>query len=131
MLSNGKAHATVGVKSLEAAKAFYEGTLGLTNGTEMPGATMYSCGDGTLFLVYETTYEPGETTAAGFLVTDFDAVIADLRAKGVKFEEYEGFPMEDGVMSMEVPNGTMKSVWFKDPDGNTLAVTTDPNGLGS
>ena len=125
MLSNGKAHAVVGVKSLEAAKAFYEGTLGLTNGFAIPGATMYPCSDGTLFLVYETTYEPGGTTAAGFLVKDFDAVAADLRAKGVKFEEYEGFDMVDGIMSMDTPDGTMKSAWFKDPDGNTLAISSD------
>ena len=49
---------------------------------------------------------------------DLEAVVADLRSKGLAFERYDipGLTWRDGIHEA----GDTKLVWFKDPDGNIL-----------
>ena len=62
------------------------------------------------------------TTAASIAVDDFDAAFAGLRGRGVVFEDLDmgEFKTEDGVLTL--PDGR-KAAWFKDSEGNTLAIT--------
>ena len=63
-----------------------------------------------------------QATAAGFMVDDFDATVAELRSNGVVFEEYdlgEGMATIDGVITL--PDGN-KGAWFKDSEGNILGL---------
>jgi hypothetical protein len=63
-----------------------------------------------------------KATTARIVVPDFDATRAGLLAKGVVFEDYdidEEFRTVDGVLHS--PDGE-KTSWFKDPDGNILAL---------
>jgi hypothetical protein len=82
---------------------------------------------GSKFLLYESEFAgTNQATAAGFLVEDFDDVIARLRAAGVAFEELdfgEAGKTEDGVITS--PDGD-KGAWFKDSEGNVLAMSTPP-----
>ena len=116
--------ATLPVADMAKARSFYEETLGLT-GTEGVGGTMYKVGDGGIF-VYESSYAgTNKATAAAFNASStesFDAEIQALRDKGVSFMTFdmEGMEWNDGVASM----GPVKSVWFADPDGNILNVST-------
>lgn len=138
MLDAAVATANLPVKDLSRARRFYEETLGFAEsginpagGVDLIGdggerhprkATVYyQAGGGTVVQLYETDVEPPASTVVGFLVRDFDAEIADLRQRGVAFEEYD-FPemkTENGVYSD--PSG-FRASWFKDPDGNVLGV---------
>ena len=120
MLRNKDVTATVGVRSLEKARPFYEDVLGLTpEGEAEMGVQTYRAGK-TGFLVYESAFA-GTNRATGLtwaLGEDFDAVIEDLRAKGAAFERYdmEGAEHADGVHRI----GGTKLAWIKDPDDNII-----------
>lgn len=72
-------------------------------------------------MVYETKASAGSATQAGFTVDDFDATVTELRGRGVTFEEYDmpGLKTVNGVAE----TGGMKTAWFKDTEGNTIAVS--------
>ena len=73
--------------------------------------------------MYESfTAGRNEATAARLVVTDFDAAHAELVANGVVFEDYDfgdDLRTVDGVL--DSPDGE-KTAWFKDSEGNTLAI---------
>jgi hypothetical protein len=54
------------------------------------------------------------------MVRDVEAVVADLRSKGVTFEDYDlpGVKTADGIAEL----GGFRGAWFKDPEGNILSV---------
>ena len=63
-----------------------------------------------------------QATAARIVVQDFDAAHAELLARGVVFEDYDfgdEFRTIDGVLVS--PDGE-KTSWFKDSEGNILAI---------
>jgi catechol 2,3-dioxygenase-like lactoylglutathione lyase family enzyme len=111
------------VKDLPAARQFYEGVLGLHDTVmEADWAVVYKSGD-SMIQVYPSQYAgTNKATAATWDVKDIDAVIADLKGKGVTFEHFD-MPAEAGswVGDVLVSEGE-KAAWFKDPDGNTLCV---------
>jgi catechol 2,3-dioxygenase-like lactoylglutathione lyase family enzyme len=119
-LADDQVRATVAVSDMGRAKEFYEGKLGLTpleGGPDM--VSMYPCGGGSLLQVYVSEYSSGtKATVVSWTATDFDAVVTDLRSKGVAFETYEGMEHEDGVHVF----GSHRVAWFKDPDGNVIGV---------
>jgi catechol 2,3-dioxygenase-like lactoylglutathione lyase family enzyme len=122
MLAGKEAAATLAVSDLQRARDFYEKTLGLTAVMENPGAVLYRSGN-SMLLVYPSEYAgTNQATAASWAVgDDFDAVVEELRAKGVTFEHYDDLPetTRDGDVHV---SDDFKGVWFKDPDGNILAV---------
>lgn len=123
MLGDKTAVATIAVKDMEAAKKFYEGTLGLRKGDmDSPGGTIYNSGNSMVFVYPSEFAGTNKATAASWGVgNDFDAVVADLKSKGVVFEHYDNLPetsLEGDVHVM----GDMKAAWFKDPDGNILNI---------
>jgi catechol 2,3-dioxygenase-like lactoylglutathione lyase family enzyme len=115
--------AMVPVNDMAKAKEFYEGTLGLSGGTEQgDGGTTYDFGEGTRLHVYPS---PGNTasgaTLAAFRSDDVDGLVDELSAKGVTFEQYDEDAFktdEKGIATM----GDIRGAWFKDPDGNILAI---------
>ena len=120
-LTDAKAHATVAVSDQKRGNDFYADTLGLKLLATNPGVAMFECGDGTILDVYESSFAgTGKSTAASFQVADIDATMADLRGRGVVFEEYDqpGLKTTNGVADA----GGARAAWFKDPDGNTLGV---------
>lgn len=122
-LRDAQIRATVAVSDIDRAAEFYEGVLGLESlGGEsgMEGIRMYPCGKETSLQVYVSEQAGGNTaTAASWSTDDFDSIIEDLIAKGVSFET-SGGPQGDerGIHTF----GEHKVVWFRDPDGNTLAL---------
>jgi catechol-2,3-dioxygenase len=123
VLANTDAIATIAVRKVEAAKKFYEGTLGLKPmPAEETGVVAYKSGKASV-LVYESQYAgTNKATAATWAVEDLEGVIRDLKAKGVRFEHYD-FP---GATRQGDVHGTgkTKAAWFKDPDGNILALVS-------
>ena len=105
----------------EAARKFYEKTLGLKFVSDDPFAIVFDV-NGVMLRVTKVK----ELVTAGYTVLGWD--VADIRAeveglvkKGVKFERYE-FLEQDELGIWSAPGGA-KVAWFKDPDGNTLSLT--------
>jgi catechol 2,3-dioxygenase-like lactoylglutathione lyase family enzyme len=122
MLNQGTVVATIAVKDLAAAQEFYGEVLGLEELDEQPGGVTYGSGDGRLF-VYESEYAgTNKATAASWQITDIEPVVRDLRERGIDFEHYDNIPGVTREGDLHVMDN-MKSVWFKDPDGNILNVT--------
>ena len=120
-LSDAQVRATIAVSDTARAAEFYEGVLGLSPmGESMEHVRIYPCGAGSLLQVYASEHAGTATaTVASWSTSDFESVVDELRAKGVTFES-QGEPATDerGVHTF----GEHKVVWFKDPDGNTIAL---------
>lgn len=121
MLGNKEAIATVAVKDLKTAKKFYEGTIGLTPLPSQEQEVLnYRTGNSTL-LVYRSQFAgTNKATAVTWTVDDTEKEVAELKAKGAAFEHYDlpGAKLKGDVHVI----GQMKAAWFKDPDGNILAI---------
>jgi catechol 2,3-dioxygenase-like lactoylglutathione lyase family enzyme len=111
------------VKDIDAARDFYEKTLGLTQvegGPSDANAVLYRSGSSTV-LVYQSRYAgTNQATAASWAVGDeLDAIVQSLKEKGVTFEHYDDLPGTTREGDVHVM-GELKAAWFKDPDGNIL-----------
>jgi len=121
MLKDAPITAYVPCSDLPRARRFYEQKIGLVPGDENPGGIIYKCGKGTVFFLYKTAFAgTNKASCAFFQVADVEKEVAELRAKGVTFEEYDlpGLATVDGVATF----GPSKSAWFTDPEGNILAL---------
>jgi catechol 2,3-dioxygenase-like lactoylglutathione lyase family enzyme len=122
-LSEHKVGATIAVADMERARQFYEGRLGLSPGPmDESGGVVYACGEGSELLVYSSPEHAGKATAtvATWEVPDLDSAVEELTSSGVEFERYEEPLATDERGIHDTGNGRV--AWFKDPDGNTIAV---------
>ena len=123
MLANTDVIATCAVKDIAKAKRFYEGTLGLTPlPSQEADVLSYKSGKSAL-MVYQSQYAgTNKATAATWAVNDLEATVQALKAKGVCFEHYDlpGTERKGDIHG----SGKTKAAWFKDPDGNILAVVS-------
>lgn len=120
MLSEGTVVATVAVKDINNAKDFYGNTLGLKVVEEKPDGVMYQSGDGKIFVYQSGTAGTNQATCASWTVDNVEGAVEELKGKGISFEQYDipGVTREGDIHVM----GPLKAAWFKDPDGNILAV---------
>ena len=126
MLTNAKIHPTLPAVDLDRAKKFYEGTLGLKVIMEDPSpGVLLQAGEGSTIYIYERTATKADHTVAGFSVKDVEATVKGLKAKGVVFEDVDdpGLKTVESIATMTTPAGEFKGAWFKDTEGNILAVT--------
>lgn len=123
MLGDTDVIATCAVKDIEKAKKFYGSTLGLTLlPSQEAGVLSYKSGKSAL-LVYQSQYAgTNQATAATWAVTDLEGTVQALKAKGVRFEHYD-LPGTERTGDIH-GSGRTKAAWFKDPDGNILAVVS-------
>ena len=111
---------TVPVTDLERAKTFYGETLGLTFLWENPGGIRFRCGEGSELSVFKRPPTVTEHTLGHFEVTDIEAAVRDLEARGVTFIDYAEGPLTTTNHIAQI--GPARGAWFHDPDGNTLGV---------
>ncbi|MBI4259079.1 MAG: VOC family protein [Actinobacteria bacterium] len=125
MLKATRVAATLAVSDIDRARRFYEDVLGFSVYREDPNGIVYEVpGAGANLFIYPSQFAgTNQATAATFEVQDIEATVATLREKGVAFEEYDfpGLKTEEGIATL----GPEKAAWFKDPDGNILAVGTE------
>ncbi len=120
MLAGWSLGATIPAKDLNGTRRFYEDVLGAQVVMEDPGGIVYKSGD-SYFSLYPTEFAgTAQHTLGAFMVQDVQAAVADLRGKGVTFEEYDmpNLRTEKGIATL----GKTRGAWFKDPDGNILAL---------
>ena len=120
-LSEARVHAALPASDLERAKNFYEQKAGLTPKGETSGGLIYEGAGGTRFLLFPSFgAASGTHTQVGFLVADAEAEVAELRSRGVVFEEYDlpGFKTEGGIIT----DGETRSAFFKDSEGNLVGL---------
>jgi catechol 2,3-dioxygenase-like lactoylglutathione lyase family enzyme len=123
MLDSSMAVPTIAVSDLGRARKFYEETLGLKFMDESPGGIRFQAGNGTWVFVYPSQYAgTNQATCMSFEVDDIQATVKELRDRGVTFEDYDfpGLKTVDGIADL----GQEKAAWFKDLDGNILAIGT-------
>jgi predicted enzyme related to lactoylglutathione lyase len=104
------------------ARKFYEEKIGLKAKEEYAGGVIYECGNGSWVFMYPSPGAGSSKASTLFWsVKDVAAEVAELKARGVVFEEYNypGMKMENSVMTA----GGAKTAWFKDSEGNILGVS--------
>ncbi len=116
--------AAVAVSDMDRARAFYEGKLGLSVGTDSGDNVAYRCGEGTVIHVYLSPDHAGKTTAtlAGLYVDAVETIVNKLVSNGVAFERYDEGPITTDERGIATFDGGAKVAYFKDPDGNTLSI---------
>jgi catechol 2,3-dioxygenase-like lactoylglutathione lyase family enzyme len=99
------------------ARDFYERKLGLKPGDEIAGGVVYQFGERTAAFLYPTPNAgTSKASQAFWQVADVEREVAELKARGVQFEDYPG--TKDSVLTA----GGAKAAWFKDSEGNILAI---------
>jgi catechol 2,3-dioxygenase-like lactoylglutathione lyase family enzyme len=120
-LSNYRVGAAVAVSDMSRAREFYEGKLGFTaSGDDADGGRTYECAEQTALHVFPSPgARPSGATIAGWTVDDLEQLVDELTANGVTFERYDDIATDDkGIATF----GESKTAWFKDADGNVLAL---------
>jgi catechol 2,3-dioxygenase-like lactoylglutathione lyase family enzyme len=120
VLSDFPSYPTIPAGDLERARRFYENTLGLTVDEVTAAGVMYRSKGSTLFVYPSAFAGTNKATAVGFRVIDLAATVAELKGRGVTFEEYDSptFKTVGGIA--RTPVG--RSAWFKDSEGNIIGL---------
>ena len=121
MLADAPIRAYIPVKDVSRARAFYEKKVGLEPKQEYAGGVIYECGGTEVFMYPTPNAGTSKASQAFWQVADVEAEVAELKARGVVFEEYDmpGITMKNSIAT----GGGAKTAWFKDTEGNILAVS--------
>jgi len=121
MLQDSPMYAYIPAKDVARARRFYEQTLGFKPKQEGADGVIYEFGEHTGCFLYPTPNAgTSKASQAFWQVDDVEREVAELRARGVEFENYDmpGQKSENGI----VTGGGAKAAWFKDSEGNIMAV---------
>ena len=121
MLSQAPIRAYIPAADVARARKFYEEKVGLVPKQEYAGGVVYECGGADVFLYPTPNAGTSKASQAFWQVADVEKEVAELKARGVRFEEYDmpGIEMKDGIAT----GGGARTAWFKDSEGNILAVS--------
>jgi predicted enzyme related to lactoylglutathione lyase len=118
-------YAYIPARDVVRARRFYEDTLGFKPKQEVGGGVVYEFAGQTACFLYETPNAGTSLASQAFWqVDDVDREIAELKKRGVTFEQYDGMP-GDRTPGGAVVAGGAKAAWFKDSEGNILALIED------
>ena len=121
MLQTSPLYAYIPAKDVKRARRFYEEKVGLKPKQEIAGGVVYEFGENTACFLYPTENAGTSRASQAFWqVDDIEREVAELRRRGVQFEEYDvpGMKTENGIATA----GGARSAWFKDSEGNIMAV---------
>ena len=119
MLRDHPVYATIPTADVDRLRLFYEEVLGFEVVEETPAGVFFGAGGGTLFAVTrQSGAASGKHTQMGFRVEAIEDEVAELRRRGVRFEEYASPQTVDGIAEVAVG----KAAWFKDTDGNLIGM---------
>ncbi len=121
MLQKSPMYSYIPARDVARARQFYEQKLGLKPKEETAGGVVYEFGEHTACFLYPTPNAgTSQASQAFWQVEDIEREVTELKARGVRFEEYDmpGAKTENGIVSA----GGAKSAWFKDSEGNIMAL---------
>ena len=122
MLQQSPLYAYFPARDLARARRFYEETLGFVPTTLNNGGVTYEFTGGTAAFLYPTDNAgTSKASQAFWSVEDVDREIAELKTRGVVFEHYDDMPGERSSEGAVIA-GNAKAAWFKDSEGNILAI---------
>ena len=121
MLQKSPLYAYIPAKDVNRARKFYEDKLGLKPKEETAGGVVYEFGEHTGCFLYPTPNAgTSKASQAFWQVDDIEREVNELKKRGVKFEEYDMPDMKP--RNSIYTGGGAKAAWFKDSEGNILAV---------
>jgi len=115
-------------RDLDRARAWYSEKLGLTPTEERPGGLRYAIGDCEFALFTSSGASDGSFTQMGFEVANLAATVAELKGRGVIFEEYDSGPLRtvNGIAKIDGNYPSKGSgelaAWFRDSEGNMIGL---------
>src|ERR1051326_4702555 len=121
VLKNAPVVPYIPASDIARARRFYEDKVGLVPREQIEGGVVYECGDRSWIFLYRSGGAGTSKASQAFWhVKDVEKEVAELRAKGVVFEEYDlpGLKTVSGVATA----GNSKAAWFKDSEGNIMAI---------
>ena len=121
MLQNSPMYSYIPARDMARARRFYEQTLGLKAKQEINGGVVYEFAKGTACFLYPTPNAgTSKASQAFWAVSDVAQEVAELKKRGVQFEHYDAPEMKrEGDIHT---GGVARAAWFKDSEGNTLAI---------
>ena len=129
MLAGSNVASRIPAQDLRRARSFYAEKLGLEPAEERPGGLRYRCGNGEFALFESAAAAAGDHTQMAWEVDELEETIAELRERGMIFEEYDvpGLETVNGIVDVEgnyPSKGDVgeKAAWFKDSEGNLRAI---------
>ena len=121
MLQDSPLYAYIPARDMARARQFYEGKLGFKARQEIAGGVVYEFGRGSACFLYATPNAgTSQASQAFWSVADVDREIEALKARGVVFENYD-MPGERSAAGA-ITAGGAKAAWFKDSEGNIMAI---------
>jgi catechol 2,3-dioxygenase-like lactoylglutathione lyase family enzyme len=118
------AYGKLPAQNTERVRRFYEEKLGLHPFGERNHHLYYEVGNVRFVVFPSTGTSSGTHDQLGFVVDDLEGTMAELRSKGIDFEDYPGLT-KNSIATF----GTMKAAWFKDSEGNLLSLAEQPTML--
>jgi catechol 2,3-dioxygenase-like lactoylglutathione lyase family enzyme len=121
MLQKSPMYAYIPAADLARARKFYEEKLGFKPAREIAGGVIYEFGDHTACFMYPTSNAgTSKASQAFWQVENVESEVAELKARGVSFEEYDmpNLKTQGGIATA----AGAKAAWFKDSEGNILAI---------
>lgn len=121
MLKNAPVVPYLPASDIPRARKFYEQKVGLVAREEVAGGVVYECAGGSWIFLYQSQGAgTSKASQAFWQVKDIDAEVGELKARGVVFEDYDQPEIKtvNGIADF----GTTKAAWFKDSEGNILAL---------
>jgi catechol 2,3-dioxygenase-like lactoylglutathione lyase family enzyme len=116
-------------RDLARARSFYADKLGLEPAEERPGGLLYQCANGEFALFESAGTSSGSFTQMAWEVDDLEGTVAELRGRGIEFEEVDlpGLKTINGIA--DVPGNYPskggkgeRAAWFRDSEGNMLGI---------
>jgi len=137
MLQSAPIYAYIPAKDVARARRFYEDKVGLKPKQEIMGGVFYEFAKSTGVFLYDAGDSAGTNKAsqAYWTVADVEKEVAELKKRGVTFEHYDADEIGGMEMQGDIagggPSGAPKAAWFKDPEGNIMALIQAPSDGGS
>ncbi|MEU0398269.1 VOC family protein [Streptomyces sp. NPDC006208] len=129
VLADARPATRLPAQDLDRARRFYREQLGLEPVDQRPGGLLYRCGGVDFALFQSAGASPGTFTQMGWEVDDIEAVVSELRRRGVVFEEVDlpGLHTRDGIAEIDgnYPSKGARgerAAWFRDSEGNMLGI---------
>ncbi|MEU0582856.1 VOC family protein [Streptomyces sp. NPDC006132] len=123
MFGETKAYSGFSVNDIDAARSFYGDTLGLRVSEDNGMLFLHIAGDRDILVYPKPDHAPATYTVLNFPVDDIEAAVDELGRRGVRFERYDQFEVDEkGIFR----GGGPLIAWFTDPAGNVLSVLQEP-----